>query len=210
MQREEPLLLSEDFSRMQYFRAGRCYRLTGCIRPRWSQKNGSILIPETSLRMKSTTASTTLGQPAKAILWGGLVAGALDLTFARIAFGKTLPVLLRMIAGGLLGTRAAEGGSLVALLGLACHFAISVGAAAIYYQFSRMMPLLNRHPFVCGPIYGLVVYEVMHLVVLPLSAYHKPVQLPPLFVPDVFSHLFFVGLPIALIVGRFRVKPITA
>ena len=36
-----------------------------------------------------------------------------------------------------------------------------------------------------------------------LSAYHKPFALPPLFVPDVLSHLFFVGLTIALIVRRY-------
>jgi uncharacterized membrane protein YagU involved in acid resistance len=107
-----------------------------------------------------------------------------------------------MIAGGILGSQATEGGALVAVLGLACHFAISYGAAAIYYQVTRVTPLPNRHPLLFGPVYGLLVYEFMHLVVLPLSAYHKPILLPPLFVPDVFSHLFFVGLPISLIVRR--------
>lgn len=144
--------------------------------------------------------------PAKAIFWGGLIAGILDLSFAGVSFilrGKTFSTLLKTIAGGALGRDALKGGPEIAALGLAFHFCVSFGAAAVYYLASRKISFLNRQPVISGLIYGLLVYEFMNVVVLPLSAYHKPLSFPPLFVPDVLSHLFFVGLPIALAARRY-------
>jgi len=146
--------------------------------------------------------SFTRSRLATAILLGGLVAGILDLSFAITSFilrGKSTAMLLKVIAGGALGREALQGGPGTAALGVVFHFCVSFGAAAVYCAGSRMLPFLNRHAFLSGLVYGLLVYEFMNLVVLPLSAYHKPFAPPPLFVPDVLSHLFFVGLPIALI-----------
>lgn len=145
-------------------------------------------------------------KPISAICWSGLIAGILDLSFAVVSFGihgKSPDVLLKTIAGGAFGRAALQGGPATAALGLLFHFTISFGAAAFYYVMSRKISLLNRYAWVAGIIYGLLVYEFMHLVVLPLSAYHSPFVLPPLFVPDVLSHLFFVGLTIALNVRRY-------
>jgi hypothetical protein len=146
------------------------------------------------------------GSAPKAILLAGLAAGILDLGFAAVSFvlrGKTVAALLKTIAGGALGRGALQGGPGTAALGLMFHFTISFGAAAVYYAASRRISFLNRYPWIAGPVFGLLVYEVMNAVVLPLSAYHTPLRFPPLFVPDVLSHLFFVGLTIALIVRRF-------
>ena len=138
--------------------------------------------------------------PTRTILLSGLVAGVLDLTFAYFAFGRPFPRLLRGIAGGLFGPSAHQGGVGTAVIGFVCHFVISIGAAATYYLAAKKLSWLNRFPVVSGIIFGLLVYEFMHLVVLPLSAYHSPLAFPPLFARDVASHLFLVGLPIALIV----------
>ena len=157
--------------------------------------------------MKPSTASSRSGKSNafSAIFWAGLVAGILDLSFAAVSFllrGKTIGALLKTIAGGALGRGALQGGPGTAALGVVFHFCISFGAAAVYYAASRRISFLNRYAVVSGLVYGLLVYEFMNVVVLPLSAYHKPLAAPPLFVPDVLSHLFFVGLAIALIVRR--------
>lgn len=88
-------------------------------------------------------------------------------------------------------------------LGLLFHFVISFGAATVYYAASRKLSLVRKHVWISGLVFGLLVYEFMHLVVLPLSAYHSRLVFPPLLVADVLSHLFFVGLTIALIVRRY-------
>ena len=61
-----------------------------------------------------------------AILWGGLICGALDITAAFVvygSFGLKQVTLLQGIAAGLLGPRSFEGGLPTAALGLFCHAA---------------------------------------------------------------------------------------
>jgi hypothetical protein len=136
-----------------------------------------------------------------AILVGGLIAGALDLTSAFITYGPGVP---RAIAGGLLGRGAMHGGAGTYVLGILLHFFIACSAAAIYYVVSRKLDFLTAHPVVCGLFYGIAVYLVMNLVVLPLSALHAqgPYQYWGL-VRGLLIHMVLIGLPIALSVRRF-------
>jgi hypothetical protein len=65
-----------------------------------------------------------------AIAAGGLIAGSLDLTQAIILFGRKVPLV---IAAGLLGPAAFNGGTGTYVLGVLLHFFIACSAAAIYY-----------------------------------------------------------------------------
>ena len=69
----------------------------------------------------------------RAIGWGGLIGGILDISDALIFSGlRGVPPerLLQGIARGLLGARAMQGGWAAAILGLALHFLIAFTAAA--------------------------------------------------------------------------------
>jgi len=59
-------------------------------------------------------------------------------------------------------------------------------------------------PLLWGAIYGYVVFVFMHYLVVPFSATPKQ---PPLRMPALanllFSHVFFVGIPIAMITRHF-------
>ena len=121
----------------------------------------------------STTAATISMHESKAVLAifvGGLIAGALDLTAAFLAYGLGAP---RAIAGGLLGRSALQGGAGTYVLGVLLHFFIACSAAAIYYAASRVLEFMTEHAVVCGMFYGIAVFLVMNLVVLPLSALHR-------------------------------------
>ena len=110
---------------------------------------------------------------ARAIAWGGLLAGAGDITFAFVVNGLrgVGPVrVLQSVAGGLLGAAAREGGLAAAALGAALHFLIAFAAAAVYWVAGRRLGVLVRRPVVCGLLYGVAVYLVMNFVVVPLSA----------------------------------------
>lgn len=137
-----------------------------------------------------------------AILVGGSIAGALDLAFAisfAVLRSGTAMRLLQTIASGLLGRAAFDGGAPVAVLGLVLHFAMTLLIAAIFYVAARRLPALVRHAPAAGVLYGIGVFLVMRLVVLPLSAFPYPVTFAPLATSlDLCSHMFFVGLPIAL------------
>jgi hypothetical protein len=153
--------------------------------------------------MSSASTVLSLQKPHAllAILAGGLSAGSLDLGSAFITFGAGVP---RTIAGGLLGPAARHGGSAVYLLGIVLHFFIAVSAAAVYYLASRKLAFLKEHPFVCGPFYGIAVFLVMSLIVLPLSALHfrGPFQLAGL-IQGLLVHMILIGLPISLSIRQF-------
>ena len=136
----------------------------------------------------------------------GLLAGALDLTFAFIFYsfqGATPPGILRGIASGLIGHEAAfAAGSTPVALGAALHFFIAVSAAFVFYAASRRFPLLVRRPLISGAAFGVAVYLFMHFIVIPLS--WVPFHLPSFrnVVGELCSHIFLFGMVIALGAAR--------
>jgi len=86
------------------------------------------------------------------ILFGGLIAGVLDITYAFVfsylRSGRPPAFVLQSVASGALGRRAYEGGIRTAALGPAFHFLIALVAAAVYVMASRVLPFLVRHSVV--------------------------------------------------------------
>ena len=143
---------------------------------------------------------------SRAILVGGLVGGALDLLFA-VSFaacnGAAPARVFQAIASGLLGDAASGGGIAIQALGVACHFGLSLLWATLFALVASRRPALVRRPVLAGVAFGVLVFLSMRLVVLPLSAYPRPVAFKPLStVLDLLSHMFLFGTPIALAVGR--------
>lgn len=136
-----------------------------------------------------------------AVLLGGSIAGLLDIIFAIAfaAYGGTPPVrLLQIVASGLLGKAAFDGGVPVAILGLGLHFVMSLLWAGAFVAAARIVPALASRPVVAGIAYGVLVFLAMRLVVLPLSAFPYPVAFKPLATTlDLLSHTLLFGLPIA-------------
>lgn len=136
-----------------------------------------------------------------AIAAGGLIAGTLDLTQACLLFGAKIPLV---IAAGLLGPQALQGGAGTYVLGVFLHFFIASSATAIYYGASLRLSFLKEHPLVCGLFYGMAVELVMSYVVLPLSALHArgPYELHDVLL-GLLVHMVVVGLPISFSVRWF-------
>jgi uncharacterized membrane protein YagU involved in acid resistance len=144
-----------------------------------------------------------------AILWGGLIAGALDLAFALLFnHWRGVPFIRvpQAIASGLLGRSAFQGGLTIATLGVVLHFLIALSFAAFYNGASRIFPLLLRWPGLCGPAYGVAIYFFMQEIVLPLSRAPRFKHSALSTWSDLASHCFFVGLTIALCARRFANK----
>ena len=141
-----------------------------------------------------------------AILWAGLVAGALDITDALVFYGLqgVRPVLLlQNIASGLLRARAFRGGLATAAIGLLLHFAIAYSSVTVYYLLSRAFAFLNRHYVICGLLYGLGVYLFMNLVVLPLTFPNRHALAGIALVNGVLALMLFIGLTTSTIVKRY-------
>ncbi len=143
----------------------------------------------------------------KAILFGGLAAGILDITAASVniwlSSGRGPVRTFQSVAGGLYGAATFNGGYRTAALGLALHFLIALTAAAVYYLASRKLRFMVSRPVLSGALYGIAVWLFMYLVVLPLSAWKVSTYSFSSVATGVLIHIFFVGLPISLIVRRF-------
>ena len=143
----------------------------------------------------------------RALLYGTLVVGVLDLADAFVFFGLrgVRPgLILQSIASGLLGRAAFSGGLRTEALGLGLHFFIAFMVVATYLLASRRVAILHRSPIWSGLIYGIAVYLVMNFVVLPLSAAGRGPLSWPVVVNGVLIHVLGVGLPSSLFAKASR------
>lgn len=143
----------------------------------------------------------------RTILVAGLVAGALDLAAAfatGAAYGIAPLAILRFISSGVMGMSAfAAPAVLVAPLGVALHFLIMQGIAGCYVAAATQYEFLRTRPVRYGLPYGIVVYAVMNLVVVPLSAAPgTSTRTPGAVATGLVVHALCVGLPIALVTAR--------
>jgi hypothetical protein len=150
----------------------------------------------------------TIRKPVAAIVWGGGLAGLIDLTYATTFYalrGVPRVRVLQSIASGLLGPGAYQGGSRTAVLGVVLHFVIALGAACVFSLASRQLSFLLEKPFLWGPVFGAGIYAFMHTVVLPLAAnprlHHTTVSFPT--VSDFLVHVLLLGPIIVFAARRF-------
>lgn len=141
------------------------------------------------------------------IVVGGLVAAALDILFAFIAAaqsGRSPMRVLQAIASGLLGADSFKGGATSAALGLLGHCLILIVAAGVYFAATRRVAVLREHPVPGGLLFGVCVYVVMNVIVLPISAIpFKMTYAMATMVEGLIVHAVLVGLPIALAIRHF-------
>ena len=105
------------------------------------------------------------------------------------------------------GSRAALVGAATAALGFVLHFVLMTIIAAIFYFASTRMRFLVARPVLWGGLYGFLVYWVMNLVVLPLSAFPSQVKFVPIVViTSLIVHAFGIGVPIAY-ASRAALRP---
>ena len=139
------------------------------------------------------------------VLWIGLIAGTLDIGENLIYnhFRAITPTMVfQYIASGLVGMVSFDMGGASVALGVAIHFTIALTWTAIFYVASRRIRVMRERPVMTGFVYGVIVYLVMNLIVLPLT------HVPPLrHSPTLISRLnallpllFCIGLTISLLV----------
>lgn len=147
----------------------------------------------------------------RAIVAGGLAAAVLDAADAlvayKLAFGMTPLAIYQFVASGLLGQSAYAGGAATGLLGLAVHFLVAFVAAAVFVLASERLPQLRRDAVGWGLAFGVGVFGVMNVVVIPLSRIGASVPSLALVLNGVIGHALLVGLPIALAARRFLGRP---
>jgi uncharacterized membrane protein YagU involved in acid resistance len=161
----------------------------------------------TSLLSFDFTKSTS---PLKTILWSGLVAGILDsmagVVVYYIYFGLNPLQVLQFIAAGVYGPEAINGGVGMIFAGIFFHFLIAYVVAIIYFIAYPKIALLRNSKVTMGLLYGLGIWIVMNLLILPYSNIPKGPFDAGLAIVGIVWHMVLVGLPIALITAKHFLK----
>jgi hypothetical protein len=127
---------------------------------------------------------------------------------AYVAVGSTTTTgLFQGIASALVGRVAYFGGTKTFVLGIVLHVVVALGWSVIFLLLLRgtkFVPRMLATSFGALKVaswYGPLVYVAMSMAVIPLFTH----RVPPLtldWLTMLLGHIPFVGLPIALIVGR--------
>jgi hypothetical protein len=152
-----------------------------------------------------TTPTIEWPKAAPAILWTGLIAGAMDITAACVHAGTrgiSPGRVLQSVASGLLGPSSYQGGAATMVLGLALHFFIAFCATTVFYLASRKISFMTDSAVLSGILYGFCVYLFMYWVVVPLSAVRRAPFSWKSTIIAILIHFCCVGLPISLGIKR--------
>ena len=140
------------------------------------------------------------------ILAAGVLAATLDLLYATAFWslrGVPAQRILQSIAAGLLGRASFDGGVRSAALGALLHYTIAMAMAFGYALPAYCHAALRRHPWRYGTLYGVLLYALMNLVVVPLSASPRSGGSAPGWIAcSVLAHIALVGWPCAWFARR--------
>jgi uncharacterized membrane protein YagU involved in acid resistance len=142
-----------------------------------------------------------------AILLTGLLAGTLDITAAIIQFCIPTPRnpvrIFEFIASGVFGTSAFSTGPVMAFLGLVFHYFIAIAWTSVFFTLYPRIPWLAHNKVLGGLLYGIIVWLMMNLVILPLSNVpHFPIRFPQALI-GVAILMIAIGLPISLRASKY-------
>jgi len=143
------------------------------------------------------------------IFLSGLIAGTLDILAAVIIYAvileKTTAVkILQSIASGIFKKEAYTGGPQMAWYGLGLHYLIAFIFAWFYFMIYPYFPFLKKNLILSGVLYGIFVWIIMNLIVLPIAfplLPEKHFDFP--LILSVLILIVCIGLPIASITRKF-------
>jgi len=111
--------------------------------------------------------------------------------------------IFRGIASGVFGKRAMTGGIEMAYYGLLFHYMIALCWTSLYFLIFPYISFWGTQKLAAGLLYGIFVWCMMNLVVLPIVFSRPPSFHFPASLTGVLLLMFLIGLPIAFIVPRY-------
>ncbi|MCD2425595.1 hypothetical protein LQ567_22620 [Niabella pedocola] len=154
-----------------------------------------------------------MNKPLPTILKAGMLAGTLDILAAFLHFflatGKNPLFIFRYIASALLGPMAFSGGPEMYVAGLLLHYLVAFAFTLFFFWLYPRLNILRRNPVATGIFYGLFIWVVMNLIVVPLSRIGTfPNKVSGMLINAAIL-ILAIGIPLAFIARRhYRSKTI--
>lgn len=147
----------------------------------------------------------------KAVLLAGLLAGSLDAAAASIQYiiktGNDPARVFRYIASAVFGQDALSKNLYgMAAWGLLFHMLIAITFTLFFFLFYRQIKPLINNKYIAGILYGIGVWAVMNLLVVPM-AFGKDISIKfsdALIAAGIL--IIAIGLPVSLMADRFYKK----
>lgn len=142
--------------------------------------------------------------PVRTILITGLYAGLLDglaaVWVTYIRSGRTPDLVFQYIASAVFGNDAFSGGIAMTLLGVLLHMLIAMAWSVLYFLMCLLFPPRRTYSaswIIPGVLYGIAVWLIMNLVILPLSNVTRAPFTPTGVSIGMSVLIFCIGIPIA-------------
>jgi hypothetical protein len=156
--------------------------------------------------------SSSIANPdaQKTILFAGVTAGTLDILTAFVHYylktGKNPVGILKYVASGAFGSTALSGGTAVAVWGLVFHYMIAFSFTLFFFLLYPRLKFLSVNKWLTAVGYGLFVWAVMNLAIVPMSQVPKSAfHLSNALIAATIL-VFMIGLPLTLIIGNYYSK----
>ncbi|WP_378410574.1 DUF1440 domain-containing protein [Rhodocytophaga aerolata] len=141
----------------------------------------------------------------------GVVVGTLDILAAFLHYfistGETrVSNVLKFIASGIFGNQAFAQGNTMVVAGLFFHYLIAFAFTLFFFWVYPKINLFSKSTILTGILYGIFIWLVMNLVVVPLS--NTPSQ-PFTLLNTLINALILIacmGIPLSLMAHSFYKK----
>jgi len=141
------------------------------------------------------------------ILWCGLLVGTLDIlgAFADVYLSYDMgPThLLKYIATSVFGAAAYSGGTEMVIYGLLMHYAIAYFFTALFIVLYPRLGGKDQNNILIGVLYGLFIWLLMNLVVVPFTKIpHMHMHIPQTVI-NILILIVMIGVPLSIITSNF-------
>lgn len=149
----------------------------------------------------------------KTIFITTLIAGTLDILAAYmqvyISTGQVSKKMFNYIASGALGLESSmSGGWEVIALGIFFHYFIAFAFTLLFFLMYNKLKIGAINKYIAGILYGLFVWFVMNIVVLPLTKLpHITFNVNKAIIAALIL-IFMIGLPISIAAHNYFKKPV--
>jgi hypothetical protein len=144
------------------------------------------------------------------ILLAGVIAGALDAAAAIIDFyvatGKGPARIFVYIASGVFGKQNDLSTQSMVIFGVLFHFMVAIIFSAFYFWIYPLAQFLRSNKVISAVLYGIFVWLVMNLLVVPLSITHTWTFKLINVLKAAIILIVCVGVPISFMAASFYRK----
>ncbi|MEO6540270.1 MAG: hypothetical protein ABIN74_04740 [Ferruginibacter sp.] len=160
--------------------------------------------------MTSLRSNRVMRFPCSLILKAGLLAGTLDIVSAfihsYIKSGTAPAVILQYISKVAFGKTTFTDPTVLAITGLLVHFAIAFTWTIIFFFLYTRIKLLRQNRILTAIIYGIFVWTMMSILILPLWNNKPFVFKAENALISALILVIAIGLPLSIIAHNYYSK----